>query len=359
MSRTNWVKGFAREHTFISVPFFLDAYTKRWKKSIGFVFSKVMVVYENKISTSYRTEEDLKRLDKFLLKLVKNTKKVEKILNTIQKNRILLINYSENLAKKDLSNLSLIELKKEYQAFFSLSLKFWDYHSMGYYLAEPILNLSESKEKNKLVTQIEEIRKDMPYIRCEKIVLDKLFLEISKKTNILFELLFYLTPKELLRLFSNSKVVEKLSTIADKRRTFTVFFYTAKSSKIFVGETAKLELNKKIGSKIQTNQKEIFGTIASQGIVDGEVFLVTGKHTLQNILKDSIVVIEKMMPEDIVFIKNAKGVICEEGGLGSHAAILCREYKIPCIVGVKNVFSYLKSKDNIILDATKGKISLK
>lgn len=357
MEKDVWIKGFAREHTFTSIPFFLEAYTKRWKKSVGFIFLKVMVAYEKGISTSYRTEKDLNRLEIFLIKTVKNFKKVKKILNTIQKNRILLINYSEKIAKKDLSKVSLTELRKEYVAFHSLSLKFWDYHSMGYYLTDKIMDLDESEQKQELMIQAQEIRKDMPYIRCEKIILEKLFFETSKRTGIPFELLFYLTPKELLNLFKKPKIAGGLIAVAEERTKFSLFFYTSNSSKIFVDEKARFELKSLFEGIQKNNYEEFFGTIASQGVVKGSIFLVTSKNDLQKIPQNSVVVIEKMMPEDISFIKNAKGVICEEGGLGSHAAILCREYKIPCIVGVKGALT-IKSGTTVILDAQKGKITL-
>ncbi|PIR81123.1 hypothetical protein COU24_00375, partial [Candidatus Kuenenbacteria bacterium CG10_big_fil_rev_8_21_14_0_10_39_14] len=39
-----------------------------------------------------------------------------------------------------------------------------------------------------------------------------------------------------------------------------------------------------------------------------------------------------------------------------HAAIIAREFNIPCIVGVKNTLKRLKNNQTIILDANKGKI---
>jgi pyruvate,water dikinase len=219
------------------------------------------------------------------------------------------------------------------------------------------MDLDESEQKQELMIQAQEIRKDMPYIRCEKIILEKLFFETSKRTGIPFELLFYLTPKELLNLFKKPKIAGGLIAVAEERTKFSLFFYTSNSSKIFVDEKARFELKSLFEGIQKNNYEEFFGTIASQGVVKGSIFLVTSKNDLQKIPQNSVVVIEKMMPEDISFIKNAKGVICEEGGLGSHAAILCREYKIPCIVGVKGALT-IKSGTTVILDAQKGKITL-
>lgn len=56
-------------------------------------------------------------------------------------------------------------------------------------------------------------------------------------------------------------------------------------------------------------------------------------------------------------IQRAKGVITEEGGILNHAAVICREMKKPCCVGVKGATQILKNK-KVKLDATNGKIYL-
>ncbi len=50
----------------------------------------------------------------------------------------------------------------------------------------------------------------------------------------------------------------------------------------------------------------------------------------------------------------ASGIITDEGGLMSHAAVLSREYKVPCVVGTKNATLLLKDGDLVELDAKKG-----
>lgn len=50
------------------------------------------------------------------------------------------------------------------------------------------------------------------------------------------------------------------------------------------------------------------------------------------------------------------GIITEEGGLLSHASVVSRELKKPCLIGVVNATKLLKIGDSIGLDATEGKI---
>lgn len=59
-----------------------------------------------------------------------------------------------------------------------------------------------------------------------------------------------------------------------------------------------------------------------------------------------------MMPA----IKKAGGIITEQGGLTSHAAVVGLSLGIPVIVGVKNVFETLQDGMDITLDSSKGDV---
>lgn len=52
------------------------------------------------------------------------------------------------------------------------------------------------------------------------------------------------------------------------------------------------------------------------------------------------------------------GIITEEGGMTSHAAVVAREYEIPCVVGVKEAISNFKDGDLIKLCGNTGEISI-
>ncbi|MFD2627912.1 pyruvate kinase [Oceanobacillus kapialis] len=60
----------------------------------------------------------------------------------------------------------------------------------------------------------------------------------------------------------------------------------------------------------------------------------------------------EMMPA----IEKASGIVTEEGGLTSHAAVVGLSLGIPVIVGVKDVFDYVADGQVITVDGTKGDI---
>ncbi|HYC34168.1 MAG TPA: PEP-utilizing enzyme, partial [Candidatus Paceibacterota bacterium] len=53
-------------------------------------------------------------------------------------------------------------------------------------------------------------------------------------------------------------------------------------------------------------------------------------------------------------MKKAAAIVTDRGGILSHAAIVARELKKPCIVGTKVATKILKDEDLVEVDAQKG-----
>ena len=53
-------------------------------------------------------------------------------------------------------------------------------------------------------------------------------------------------------------------------------------------------------------------------------------------------------------MRRASAVICEEGGLTSHAAIVCLELRIPCIVSASGAMKVLDDGMLVTVDGMRG-----
>lgn len=108
------------------------------------------------------------------------------------------------------------------------------------------------------------------------------------------------------------------------------------------------------------------GTIASKGRVSGMAFVLSADFTnfdeLEDIIKkmpDNVILISETTAPDIVkACFKAKAIVTNQGGLGSHAAIISRELKIPCVVGCKIATKVIKTGDIITVDGNKGEVIL-
>ncbi len=95
------------------------------------------------------------------------------------------------------------------------------------------------------------------------------------------------------------------------------------------------------------------GIAASGGSVRGRVKVYSKGLSYSN---EDILISKSTSPEMCVEILSAGGVVTENGGLLSHAAIFCREIKKTCVVGVKELLDRLKDGDLVLVDGDTGKI---
>lgn len=70
--------------------------------------------------------------------------------------------------------------------------------------------------------------------------------------------------------------------------------------------------------------------------------------------KGDILVAGMTRPDVILAIDKVAGIVTEQGGTSCHAAVLAREFHVPCVVGCGSFLSNLKDEDRLFLDATSG-----
>lgn len=86
--------------------------------------------------------------------------------------------------------------------------------------------------------------------------------------------------------------------------------------------------------------------------IHGEVVIVTSPTDL--VPDGKIVVVPSTSPSYVPLMRKAKALITDHGGMMSHAAIVAREFNLPCIVGTKQATKALMPGDTIMLDLTLG-----
>jgi len=61
-------------------------------------------------------------------------------------------------------------------------------------------------------------------------------------------------------------------------------------------------------------------------------------------------------PDFVSVMKMAEAIVTDIGGITCHAAIIAREFGVPCIVGTGNATKVLKIGDVVIVNATDGEV---
>jgi pyruvate, water dikinase len=109
----------------------------------------------------------------------------------------------------------------------------------------------------------------------------------------------------------------------------------------------------KDGVKI-TDLPILTGAPASPGIGTGSVKVLKSPKEIEKVKNGDILVAPMTSPDYVPAMKRAAGIVTNEGGQTSHAAIVSRELGIPCIVGTREATKLLKDHDIVTVDGSKG-----
>lgn len=212
----------------------------------------------------------------------------------------------------------------------------WKYIDKIYQLKIELLT-KKGKLDNKIIGGLSKM---FAYFLIAKIICDNVYEGVSKE------------EKEKINRWRNDDPIfdtaNNFNRQVDDKKEWTMIF-----------KDGLLEaIDRKITSERDMNNHEepylIKGKTAYPGFVKGRVRLITSKDDLSTIQNGEILVTNMTTPEFVPALQKVAAFITDEGGITSHAAIVAREMKKPCIIGTKNATKKLKDGDLVEVDATKG-----
>ena len=188
-----------------------------------------------------------------------------------------------------------------------------------------------------------------------------LFKEIARRNFIALSDIFsaYDTP-DIINLLKNQKIIPGAEK--NKRKVCYCLCFIGKqgSYQRWWGQAARNKTAALLGSAQIANVSMINGQTANPGLAHGKVHkvLVSGLKELAADISafkaGEILVTTMTTPAMVPICKKARAIITDEGGICSHAAVVSREFGIPCIVGTHHATSILKDGDMVEVDAEKG-----
>jgi len=98
------------------------------------------------------------------------------------------------------------------------------------------------------------------------------------------------------------------------------------------------------------------GLGSSPGTASGAVRIVGKLDELDKVGEGDIIVTEMTTPDMVPAMKRAAGIVTDEGGMTSHAAIVSRELGVPAVVGSGNATTVLSDGTEVTLDGDKGAV---
>ncbi|MEK6920822.1 MAG: PEP-utilizing enzyme, partial [Nanoarchaeota archaeon] len=181
-----------------------------------------------------------------------------------------------------------------------------------------------------------------------------LFEEIARVWNVQYEEVGYLTLDEIesgLNKKNNPKEI-----IARRKVNPCIITCLGKELKITVLDKDIPKKYENVVAEIENKGKGevITGLVAFKGKMRGKVKIIRSYHDIKNVEIGDILVANTTHPTYLPAMQKAAAFVTNEGGIISHAAIVAREMKKPCIVGTKIATKVLKDGDMVEVDAEKG-----
>ncbi|MBU0546496.1 hypothetical protein KKA13_04570, partial [Patescibacteria group bacterium] len=187
-------------------------------------------------------------------------------------------------------------------------------------------------------------------------VLDKFTKEIAKRVRLTHKQANHFLREEVREVLLRAEADEHL---LNERVKYCLMRATEEGTEYFYGQEAK-EMMEKIEVEEDTIDLSagFKGSTACPGKVTGAVKIVNSIEDIKKVEAGDIMLALTTYPAYLPAMKRAAAIVTEDGGITCHAAIVSREFRIPCVVGIRKITKILKDGDRIEVDATNGVIKI-
>jgi pyruvate, water dikinase len=108
----------------------------------------------------------------------------------------------------------------------------------------------------------------------------------------------------------------------------------------------------------QDGGSELNGAAASPGTVEGMARVVRSVSEIADVREGEILVCGSTSPAWAPIFSKIRATVTDVGGVMSHAAIVCREYGVPAVVGTGRATSLIHTGQMIRVDGSAGVVTL-
>jgi pyruvate,water dikinase len=103
---------------------------------------------------------------------------------------------------------------------------------------------------------------------------------------------------------------------------------------------------------------ELIGAAASPGTVEGPARVIRTVNELSDVREGEILVCTITSPAWAPIFSKIKAAVTDIGGVMSHAAIVCREYGMPAVVGTGRATSQIRTGQMVRVDGSNGVVTI-
>lgn len=339
--KSTWTKNWVLTCGVTFCSFYGDLYENEFPKKLGIGFQNTVYAYENGVSTQYLLADEQQKVVSFIVsKIEKDVSLGRLYCSQVKEQTDCIMELMDELESK--SQLELDDLFQLQHALYAhVSPNFAVKRTADYLSAQTLKILFSDLEKTRLYAE-------PVYVRVEQII-QRFIQQIAKKENRGEPLLRTMTFQELVDYFKTSCL--PTPRVLEERANGVAVWYHSGQIDMFTGNDF-LQLKKQLEKPFL--QDAVNGKMAFPGRAKGTVRIILDPHRFKEFNEGDILVTGMTRPEFLPLMQKAAAFVTDAGGVLSHAAIVAREMKKPCVVGTTNATQFFKDGDRAEVDATKG-----
>lgn len=218
--------------------------------------------------------------------------------------------------------------------------------------------LAEVREKYPVAWEYLDVVRDMADLREESWDAVSIagqrnwpaFVQYAREKSITYNQLMSHSPEEFEALLRGEHGVD-VDLLNRRIKNFAVIAY---KKEVTHDEGPIVDEYEKLLDMGVTDSDTLEGMSVWGGKVTGHVRVLRSVDDLHTMEEGEILVCSMTDPDYMPAIHRAKAVVTDQGGMLCHAAIVAREFEIPCIVGTEVATKIFKNGDMVEVDANNG-----
>ncbi len=222
---------------------------------------------------------------------------------------------------------------------------------------ELLKTFADDKEALKVFSYAKEIaflkikRMDASYYFY--FMLEKVLREMAKRKNVSLNQIRALDLGQIIEFFLGNKFSQK--ELNDQFNASIVIYENSKRVKELVGKEAVQEFQKILQDARKVEKKsELRGMPTFPGKVVGKARIILTVKESGKMQEGDILISQATSPDMVPIMKIAGAILTDVGGITCHAAIVSREMRKPCIIGLKTATKNFSDGDLLEVNANHG-----
>lgn len=312
-----------------------QGYTGEMKEDFGWVFKNIFFYYTDGVAYSYRSVSDFKSLRLYFEKKF-NDQLVDNLGSLIKKRSTRLLTVTQKTFK------STADFKVNFSDFCQTF--------RGLFAIFQLPELAQVVSINADQQLIKRFGLARDFAARQVVLAEKIWrTRLGKMVGLTNQQALMLLPFEISNIIEGSALPPDL-----KKRRQAAIIFTNGEVDVLWNRKADRFFKKEIKNFDKNVPTVLTGQPAYPGLISGRAFTALKLADFKKIPKGAILICSTTRYNIVQYLNRVKAVVADQGGITSHASIICRELKKPCVVGAKYATDCFKDGDMILVDAKKG-----